>query len=115
VEPNANGGARTGTVRIAGQTFTVQQDAPATCAYSIKPTFYDAGRGADSFTVEVLTDAPCAWTATSPVSWATIAEGASGSGHGTVRVAVEANPAEARSVTLTIAGVAFKLTQAAAQ
>jgi len=113
VDPNATGPARTGTVRIAGQIFTVQQDAPATCSYSIKPTWYDAGRGPDSFTVDVVADSGCTWTATSPVSWATIAEGASGSGHGTVRVVVEANAGEARSATLTIAGVAFKLSQAA--
>jgi len=112
VEPNTTAAARVGTVRIAGQTFTVQQDAPPTCSYSIKPSWYDAGRGADDFTVGVLTDSGCAWTATSPVAWATIAEGASGSGNGTVRVVIEPNPGEARSATLTIAGVPFKLTQA---
>jgi hypothetical protein len=113
VDPNTTAAARTGTVRIAGQIFTVQQEAPATCSYSLKPTWYDAGRGPDDFTVDVLTDSGCAWTSTSPVSWATIAEGASGSGHGTVRVTVEANNGDARSATLTIAGVPFKLTQAA--
>ena len=113
VEANTTGAARTGTVRIAGQVFTVQQDAAPTCSYSIKPTWYDAGRGPDSFTVDVLTAAGCAWTATSPVPWATIAEGASGSGAGTVRVVVDANSGDARSATLTIAGIAFKLTQAA--
>jgi hypothetical protein len=113
VDANTTGAARTGTVTIAGQTFTVQQQAPAACSYSIKPTWYDVGRGPDDFRVDVFTDPGCAWTATSPVSWATIAEGASGSGQGTVRILVEANSGDARSATLTIAGVAFKLTQAA--
>ena len=110
VAANTSGALRTGTVTIGGQTFTVRQER-LTCAYSIKPTYYNAGRGPDDIRVEVTAENSCAWEATSPVSWATIAEGQKGSGNGTVRVVVRANSGPARSARLTIAGQPFELAQ----
>jgi hypothetical protein len=110
VAPNASGAPRTGTVTIGGQTFTVRQER-LTCAYSIKPTYYNAGRGPDEVRVDVTADNGCPWQATSPVPWATIAEGQKGSGNGTVRVVVRENTGPARSATLTIAGQSFELAQ----
>lgn len=110
VAANTSGTPRTGTVTIGGQTFTVRQEG-LTCAYSIKPTYYNAGRGPDDIRVDVSAESGCTWEATSPVSWATIAEGQKGSGNGTVRVIVRANSGPARSATLTIAGQAFELAQ----
>jgi hypothetical protein len=107
---NPSGAPRTGTVTIGGQTFTVRQQR-LTCAYSIKPTYYNAGKGPDDVRVEVAAENGCAWEATSPVSWATIAEGQKGSGNGLVRVVVRENDGPARSATLTIAGQAFELAQ----
>ena len=110
VGANASGAPRSGTVTIGGQTFTVRQEA-LTCAFSIKPTYYNAGRGPDDIQVDVSAENGCAWTASSPVPWATIAEGQKASGNGTVRVVVRANSGPARSATLTIAGQAFELAQ----
>ncbi len=108
----ANPGAvRTGTASIAGHSFTVEQAAAAPCSYRVKPDRYNAGRGADDVRIAVDTTAPCQWTASSPVTWATIVEGASGTGQGTVRVLLSANAGEPRSATLTIAGEAFRLSQ----
>ena len=81
------------------------------CGYSIKPTYYNAGRGPDDIRVNVTAENGCTWKATSPVSWATIAEGQTGSGGGSVRVVVRANSGPARNATLTIAGQPFELTQ----
>jgi hypothetical protein len=108
----ANNGAssRTGTVTIAGETFTVQQDGTA-CTYAIKPGWYEAGRGPDNVVVSVTAADGCAWSATSSASWVTVAEGRTGSGNGTVRLAVEANSGAPRSATVTIAGHAFSLQQ----
>ena len=110
VGANASGAPRTGTVTIGGQTFTVRQEA-LTCTFSITPTYYNAGRGPDDIRVDVSAENACAWTATSPVPWAMIAEGQKASGNGSVRVVVRANSGPARSATLTIAGQAFELTQ----
>jgi hypothetical protein len=91
---------------------TVEQGAPRTsCTYEIKPTYYDAGRGPDDIRVSVDAPGGCAWTATSPADWVTVAEGRSGSGDGAVRLRVEANNGPERTANLTIAGSTFRLRQ----
>ena len=81
------------------------------CATTIKPGHYDAGRGPDDVQIRVSADAGCTWTAASTVSWVSVADGATGSGDGIVRLLVEPNSGPARAVTLTIAGQPFPLTQ----
>lgn len=112
VQANSGASPRTGTVRIAGQTFTVMQEASG-CTEKIKPTYYDAGRGPDDIRISVTAPAPCKWTVTDVPSWVTVAEGSNGSGNGTVRLLVEANFGAARSATIMIGGQPFALTQAA--
>jgi hypothetical protein len=104
---------RTGTVAIAGRTFTVTQPG-VPCTFTIAPTGASVAAGATSGTVAVTAAAAgCTWTASSNASWATIASGASGSGNGTVSYNVAANGTTSpRSATLTIAGQSFALTQA---
>lgn len=106
------GGARTGTLTVAGQTFTVTQAAPVTCTYTIAPEDVSmpalGGRG----TIAVTTAAGCAWTATSNDSWITVTAGASGSGSGTADYLVAANLGNARTGRLTVAGRTFTVRQA---
>jgi hypothetical protein len=110
------GAARTGTLTIAGQTFTVSQAAPpVSCAYTIAPTSQsiNAAGGAGS-SIALSTTAPnCAWTAVSNAAWLTITSGAAGSGNGSVGFTVAANPGAPRTGTLTIGGQTFTVTQAA--
>lgn len=107
----SNGGpSRSGTVIIAGKTFTVQQDGVA-CTYTIKPGSYRAGRGPDNVVVSVTAGEGCAWTTAGNPSWVNIAEGRTGSGNGTVRLLVEANSGAPRTASLMIAGQAFTLDQ----
>jgi hypothetical protein len=103
------GPERSTTVTIAEQPFALHQE--GSCAYKIKPNDYHAGRGPDDIDVDVTTDAGCPWTASSSVSWVTVAEGASGAGKGKVRLLVQANDGPARQVVLTIAGQPFELRQ----
>jgi hypothetical protein len=106
----ANGDApRTAVVNIAGQTFTLRQEGP--CTAKIKPRSYHAGRGPDDVQIDVSADGGCSWTASSTVSWVTVAAGASGTGDGTVRLLIAANSGPERSVTLIIAGQPFDLRQ----
>jgi hypothetical protein len=114
-----SGGARSGNLTIAGQTFTVNQAAvppPApSCSYSIAPDNQSIGAGGGTgTTITISTSAGCAWTATSQASWITLSPPTSGSGGGTVRFNVAANNGNARSGNLTIAGQTFTVNQAAA-
>jgi all-beta uncharacterized protein/BACON domain-containing protein len=107
------GGARTGTLTIAGQTFTVNQAAPVmSCTYSIAPMSQQVGQLGGNGSVAVTTTAGCAWTATSNAAWITISNGASGTGNGTVTFAVAVNLVGSRSGTLTIAGQTATVQQA---
>jgi hypothetical protein len=104
------GVARSGTVTIAGQTFTFNQ--AAGCTYSINPTKAsideDGGAGTP---VTVSAGTGCAWTAKSNDSWITITSGATGSGSGTVRYNVAKNDGKKRTGTLTIADHTFTIDQ----
>jgi len=108
------GAARSGTLTIAGQTFTVAQDAGAApCTYSLSSSSQNAPDTASSGSVGVTTTSGCAWTATSNASWLTITSGASGNGNGSVGFSIAANTGAARSGTLTVAGQTFTVNQAA--
>jgi hypothetical protein len=109
VDANA-GPARAAMLTIAGKTFTLTQTG---CSGSIKPSYYDAGRGPDDIRIRVTAAAGCSWVTTSRASWVQVAEGSRGSGDGTVRLLVEANAGAARATTLEIAGETFTLRQEA--
>jgi len=108
------GAARSGTLTIGGQTFTVNQAAltPA-CTYGISPTSQSFSTSASTGnTVTVTAGNTCAWTAVSNDPWITVTSGAAGTGNGTVRFSVAANSGAARSGTMTIAGQTFTVSQA---
>jgi hypothetical protein len=114
-----SGAARSGTISIAGQTFTVNQAAaaapppPPPCTYSISQNSQNVASGGGSGNVNVTTGSTCAWTATSNAAWITVTAGASGTGNGTVSYLVSPNPGAARSGTITIGGQTFTVNQAA--
>ena len=116
VAANPAGTARTGTVTVAGQTFTVNQVAAACGAFTISPASQAnvAAAGA-SLSVGVTGTAGCAFSATSNASWITVTSGGDGTGSGTVALSVAANPAgTARTGTVTVAGQTFTVNQVAA-
>ena len=85
--------------------------APPTCAYGIKPTYYDAGRGPDDIVVNVTAGNGCAWTTSSSAPWVTVDAGRAGSGAGVVRLRIPSNSGPMRTAVVTIAGEAFTLRQ----
>ncbi|MGH9840639.1 MAG: BACON domain-containing protein [Blastocatellia bacterium] len=103
------GPQRTGTMTIAGQTFTVTQNSG--CTFTISPTTQTFAAGGGNGTVSVTTAAGCAWTATSNAAWITITGGTPGSGNGTLNYTVAANTGQQRSDTMTIAGRTLTVTQ----
>ncbi len=109
------GEQRSGTMTIAGHTFTVTQAAaPAACTYTLTPTSQSLPATGGTGSFAVATAAGCAWTTTSGAPWIAITSGAQGAGNGTVGFTVAANTGAERVGTLTSGGQTFTVTQAAA-
>jgi hypothetical protein len=107
--PNTGPG-RSGTMTVAGRTVTVTQDSG--CAISLSATSQTMAAAGGAGSVTVTAGAGCPWTVVSDVTWIAVTDGASGSGGGTVQFTVEPNATgAARAGTLSIANVAFTLTQ----
>lgn len=85
------------------------------CQYAVSPPTIDVPASGSSITLSVTTQAECPWSAASNASWIMVISGGSGSGSGTVRLAVAANiSGQPRMGNLTIAGQTVTITQAAA-
>ena len=107
------GAAREGTVVVAGRTVTISQEGTS-CTFSLTPTGVSAPVSGGTLSTTLNTTAGCAWTASSSDAWLTIVRGSSGTGTAVVEFTVAANTGAARTGTLTIAGIAFVVSQAAA-
>ncbi len=112
--PNTEPTGRSGTLTIAGLSFPVTQDpSPLPCAFQLQPTsqnfpYTGASR---TVTVTVTQGTNCSWTVANSPYWLT-AGPANGTGTGTVNLTAQPNTEPtARSATLTIAGIAFPVTQ----
>ncbi|MBI1761882.1 MAG: PQQ-dependent sugar dehydrogenase [Acidobacteria bacterium] len=102
--------ARTGTLSIAGQNFTVTQ--ADGCVFAINPAAASFAVGGGSGTVNVTAGVGCVWTAVSNAPWLTLSSGGSGNGAGAVNYIVAANQGAARTGTLSIAEQTLTVTQA---
>ena len=114
VKDNPTGSARMGTLTIAGQTFTVNQNGASSqsCSFSLSPAsvFFSAGGGVGS--AQVNATAGCFWRATTNKSWITIASSNSGVGNGTLTFSVAQNQTGiTRKGTVMIADHVFVIKQ----
>lgn len=84
---------RSGTLTIAGLTFTVRQYGDvSTCTYSVSPvTLSICMAWSYDLVTAVSTQDGCPWTAASTAGWMTVVEGATGTGTGLVRLRGESN------------------------
>ena len=106
----ANGGpSRNGAITAGGQTFTVQQGNG--CSYSLSSSGQNLPAAGGSGSVNVSSNAGCAWTATSNANWLTVTSGANSSGNGSVGFTAAAHTGAPRQGTLTIAGKTFTVDQ----
>jgi len=108
---NTGTAARTGTITIGGNTYTITQ---AGCIYTLPTTITNvsADSGTDSANI-TCTGGSCLWTATSNDSWITVTSGASGAGTGVVKYSFTGNTGTAaRTGTITIGGNTYTITQA---
>jgi len=105
-----SGGSRSGTLTIAGQTFTITQSAG--CSFTISPEAKNVDADGGTETIKVTAPGGCAWTTASNAPWITIRESGDTGSHD-VHVVVAANAGPARSGTATIAGRTLTVNQAA--
>ena len=109
------GPARSGTISVNEQIFTVNQAAGVPCVYTLTPTSQDFSAAAGAGSFSVITVLTCPWTASSNDPWITITGPPGGAGNGTVNFRVTANPggSPARVGTISVRGPTFTITQAA--
>ncbi len=107
VAPNY-GPARTGTVTIAGQTYTVTQASGCRWQIAGSTTVFPFLGGTGGITVS-SSDPACAWMAISNIGWIAVARVSPS----TVSFTVSKNNGKpSRSGTMTIAGQTFTVNQA---
>ena len=95
---------------------TPTQPTPPACGITLSTPSLSFAANGGTGSVAVTTASGCAWTATSDRAWMSITSGSSGTGSGTVSVAVGPNSAAAeRAATLTVGGQAIAVRQDAAQ
>ena len=94
VAANGASTARTATVVVAGQSFTITQaGAPArVCNYGLNGTGQTFNASGGLGGVDMRTASGCAWQSQSDAPWLTITGGNSGTGDGTISFAVAAKP-----------------------
>lgn len=108
VSPNNTDQARTGTIVVAGISFTVSQSA-GRCTYALDPTSATVARSGGNGSFDVVSG--CGWTASSNAAWVQLT-GAQGTGNGTVGYTVAANLAAGeRTATITVGTASFSLRQ----
>ncbi len=116
VPGNTNTTALSGTITIAGETFTVNQDAGG-CTFKLSPKSGKLKAPGGTATIKVTPSlGDCQWTATTTNSFITITSGTSGTGKGSVTYTVPANTTtNALTGTISITGQVFTVTQAGAK
>jgi hypothetical protein len=113
VRENFTGSPRTGTMTIAGQTFTVLQDAGlADCTYIVSPMNATISSSGGTGAFSVFSEERCAWMSSKDVGWITITSGEMGVGNGTVNYLVAANPTGlSRKGRITVGGRVLTIKQ----
>ena len=108
---STNGPGRSGTVSIAGQTFTINQGQG--CTFALSASSASAPASGATGTFDVKTANGCGWAANANANWLTVNSGGTGSGNGTVRYTAAANSGPDRTGTITAGGQTFTITQGA--
>jgi len=99
------GPVRSGTITVAGQTFTVTQ--ASQCTWVMAPPSHEFTATGGAGNILIIVSGACTWTAVSNADWIQLIAGASGAGNGLVQFVAAPNPGGARSGTLTIAGQSY--------
>jgi uncharacterized repeat protein (TIGR01451 family) len=113
---NFTGGARVGTIAIAGRDFTVVQNGGSVtaCGYSISPVSQVFSASGGNGVIDIGADAGCAWHATTNVSWLNFTSATVRIGNGTVHYTVSPNTSSTgRNAVIKIGNKVFLVKQKA--
>jgi hypothetical protein len=83
--------SRSGTLTVAGRTFTVTQAGegtpePSNCEYSVGPVTFTPCMAGGRLTATLTTRANCSWTVNTSIGWLSLPNGRSGKGTGTIAI-----------------------------
>ncbi|HEX9927143.1 MAG TPA: BACON domain-containing carbohydrate-binding protein [Pyrinomonadaceae bacterium] len=111
-----SGAARSGTISVNGQIFTLNQSSASECTYLTSPQQAIITPSGGSGSIYLMTNhATCAWTTQTDASWITITSGSTGTGNGTVTYSVAANTGQSRTASIMVGGRSFHVYQSSAQ
>jgi len=103
----------TGTITVAGYTFTVTEEGNS-CSYEISPQDNSFDSTGGTGTITVTAGEGCSWTAQNDSVWITITSDDSGTGNGVITYTVSANTGtDERTGNITIGGEVHSVTQEA--
>jgi hypothetical protein len=111
IAANAASSSRRGTLVVEGTRVELAQEG-LPCRFQLDTDGVEIGANGGTAQVSVTAISGCAWTARSVESWVRVTSGASGTGAGVVRLAVDGNTGSARQGIVTIAGQSFTVAQA---
>jgi hypothetical protein len=113
VTANDHADTRTGTLTIAGHSFTVTQSGLASCVLTVSSDWILSAQTGGAANVNVdANGSNCPWSATSSTGWITISSGASSQGSGRAELALQPNPSNTgRKATVAVAGKTVTVTQ----
>ncbi|MGO9954255.1 MAG: BACON domain-containing protein, partial [Dissulfurispiraceae bacterium] len=116
VSSNASSSApRTGTMTVAGKTYTVNQGGAPCTATITTPSSSVIPAAGGTLNIGVTIPYGCSWNAANGLSWITIVSGASGTGSGTVQIKTSANTSTAsRTGNIAVAGQSYSVVQSGA-
>lgn len=108
------GRARSATININGQTFTINQAANP-CPFDIGILKFDVTGKASFKTINVTTNSGCPWTISSSVTWIGVVGSSVRNGTGSVTIGISPNPRlgpqETRTGAVFVAGQLILITQ----
>ena len=107
------GAARQATITVAGTPVAVTQD--STCNYALNPAAAAFPLAGGSVTVNITATNGCSWSASSNLDWATFTGTTSGAGNGSVTLQAAPDTGALRSGIVTIAGLAFPVSEGSLQ
>lgn len=111
--PNASEAPRTGTLTIAGQSVSVQEEGLGACTLELSPASASFNKDAANGSFAVTGPAHCQWSPTSNAAWLVVTSGSPGAGNGTVSYSLERNrDVNARSGAIAVGARTFTVNQA---
>jgi hypothetical protein len=110
---NPMGRARSATINLNEQPFTVTQDA-APCQFQVLPSSLSVGHQGGRTPIQLTTLEGCSWTTQSSQPWLRVVAGSGGDASATIEVAVDSNTGPERPGLLNVATLLLVVNQSAA-